>query len=317
MMTVAQLSVNEEMVKVSVIIVSYNTREMTLDCLRAAMLALDGIRAEVIVVDNASKDGSVGAIRTSYPEVRVILNETNSGFGSANNQGMKVAKGETFLLLNSDAFPRSDAIRLLWDFLAGNPKAGTVGPRLLNADGTLQVSCHPFPSPGHAWLENLGLSRGYSRWPHDVLRRVDFVIGACMLVRRAVFEEIGGFDERFFMYAEEADWQRRMRDKGWETVFVPSACVTHLGGASGAAEKTAINRHFFDSLDMYQRKHHGVAGLISLRCAMAVGCLLRALLWTIASIRPRLRATALSKLRLHLWLFIRQTTYWSAAYEKQ
>ena len=94
-----------------------------------------------------------------------------------------------------------------------------------------------------------------------------------MLVRRTVFEEIGGFDERFFMYAEEADWQRRMRDKGWETVFLPSAYVTHLGGASGAAEKAVINKHFFNSLDMYQRKHHGIVGLISLRCAMAIGCL--------------------------------------------
>lgn len=304
-------------IDLSVIVVTYNTSEMTLECLRVLVTAIEGLRSEICVVDNASSDGTADAIRETFPQVRIISNERNAGFGAANNQGMNEARGEFFLLLNSDAFPRCDAIAVLIDFLRKNPRAGVVGPRVLNVDGSLQVSCYPFPTPGFAWLENLWLSHGYSRWAHDSVRRVDFVIGACLLLRRQVYEEVGGFDEQFFMYAEEADWQRRMRNMGWEAVFVPSACVTHLGGASGANEKATINRHFFDSLDIYQRKHHGVAGLISLRCAMATGCLLRALLWAAASLRPRLRATALSKFRLHSWLFIRQTTYWSVGYEKQ
>ena len=301
----------------SVIVVTYNTHEMTLECLRAVIISVKELRYEIIVVDNASTDGTADAIREMFPQVRIIANERNAGFGAANNQAMREAHGEFFLLLNSDAFPKGDAIAVLVEFLRKNPRVGLVGPRVLNADGSLQVSCHPFPSPGFAWLENLWLSRGYNRWAHDDVRRVDFVIGACMLLRRKVFNEVGGFDVRFFMYAEEADWQRRMQDLGWETVFVPSACVTHLGGASGADEKAAVNRHFFDSLDIYQRKHHGLAGLISLRCAMAIGCLLRVFLWAVASVRPRLRATALSKFRLHLWLFIRQTTYWGVGREKQ
>ena len=304
-------------VELSVIVVTYNTREMTLECLRVLIDATQGMHSEVLLVDNASSDGTAGAIRETFPQVRIIVNERNAGFGAANNQAMKEARGDFLLLLNSDAFPKGDAIAVLMEFLRKNPCAGLVGPRVLNADGTLQVSCYPFPSPGFAWLENLWLSRGYSRWAHDSVRQVDFVIGACMLLRRQVYEEVGGFDERFFMYAEEADWQRRMQNIGWKTVFVPSACVTHLGGASGANEKATINRHFFDSLDIYQRKHHGIAGWISLRCAMATGCLLRALLWAVASLRPRLRATALSKFRLHSWLFIRQTTYWSVGFEKR
>ena len=304
------LFVIEDKIKISVVIVNYNTREMTLECLRAAILALDGFRSEIIVVDNASIDGSVAAIRVCYPEVRIVVNKRNAGFGSANNLGMKIAKGETFLLLNSDAFPRRNAISLLSDFLASNPNAGIVGPRLLNADGTLQISCHAFPSPCYAWLENLGLSRGYSRWPHDALRRVDFVVGACMLVRRTVFENLGGFDERFFMYAEEADWQRRMRDSGWEVFFLPSAFVTHLGGASSASGNGDMNRHMFDSLDIYLRKHHGVLGLLSLRCAMLAGCMLRSIGWGLAMLRPDLRETARKKFRLHIQLLIRQATSW-------
>lgn len=297
---------------ISAIVVSYNTREMTLECLRVLSTAMEGMPSEILIVDNASTDGSVGAVSAAFPTARMIVNKRNVGFGAANNQAMQAARGELLLLLNSDAFPKKDAIAVLAEFLRKNPRAGVVGPRLLNADGSLQVSCHPFPTPTHAWLDNLWLSHGYSRWAHDSVRRVDFVIGACMVVRREVYEKIGGFDERFFMYSEEADWQRRMHDDGWEVVFVPDACVTHLGGASGVSEKAAINRHFFDSLDTYERKHHGLAGLISLRCAMAVGCLLRAMLWAAASLRPKLRVAALSKLRLHSWLFVRQTTCWGS-----
>jgi len=124
---------------------------------------------------------------------------------------MRLAKGEFFLLLNSDAFPEETAIATLLAYLREHPRVGVVGPRLLNGDGSLQVSCHPFPSPLFAWRENLWLSTGYSRWAHDTVRSVDFLIGACLLVRRATYEEVGGFDETFFMYSEEADWERTMQ----------------------------------------------------------------------------------------------------------
>lgn len=295
----------------SVLIVSYNTREMTLDCLRALKKAINGIDTEIILVDNASADGSVEAVRAAFPEVRVIANTANSGFGAANNQAMAVASGEYFLLLNSDAFPEPEAIRELMDFMRANPKAGVTGPRTLNADGSLQLSCFRLPSPGYAWMENLWLTDGYRRWAHDAVRRVDFVIGACMLVRRAVYGEVGGFDERFFMYSEETDWQRRIHDAGWEIVFVPQARITHLGGASGAGNRAQVNRHFFDSLDAYVKKHHGLTGLVSLRAAMAVGCLTRSMLWMAGALFPKRRGVALSKARHHLQLFLRQTTHWA------
>lgn len=308
---------------ISVIIVSYNTRAMTLDCLRALYddLRASGLedKAEVLVVDNASRDNSVEAIREAFPRVKLIENRENTGFGAANNQAMRQAQGDFFLLLNSDAFPLPGAIHALHEYSCGHPEAAVVGPRLQNADGSLQRSCFRFPSPSRAWLENLWISSllsrvpaldDYGAWTHDDEREVDFLVGACMMVRREAYAQVGGFDEDFFMYSEETDWQRRMKDAGWKIVFVPNACVTHLGGASGANEKARVNNHFFQSLDRYERKHHGLRGLVSLRLAMVVGCFLRLGLWSAMLVMPRRREVARSKTRLHSWLLLRQLTNW-------
>jgi GT2 family glycosyltransferase len=151
----------------------------------------------------------------------------------------------------------------------------------------------------------------YHHWPHDTERAVDFVIGACMLVRREAYEQVGGFDDAFFMYSEEIDWQRRMHAAGWQVLFTPGARLTHLGGASGATQQARIKRHFFDSLDYYEWKHHGIGGLVAVRLAMLVGCALRAVGWTAAMAVPwRGRGRAASKVRMHLWLCWRQLTHW-------
>jgi GT2 family glycosyltransferase len=303
----------------SVILVNYNTREMTLKCLGALFDDLVDLPAEVWLVDNASNDGSIAGIRERFPSVKLIENKENAGFGKANNQAMRVAAGRFIMLLNTDAFLNPGAIRAMLGYLEAHPKVGVVGPRLLNADGSLQHSCFRFPTPMRALLENLWISTAfpnhpvlgdYRHWPHDAEREVDWVVGACMLVRREVFERTGGFDETFFMYSEEADWQRRIRGAGWRIAFTPAAVVTHLGGASGAQEKARINRYFFDSLDYYLRKHHGLGGLLVLRLAMTFGCAVRAVLWLGASLLPSRRAVARNKVRLHLWLVKRQSTQW-------
>ena len=275
-------------------------------------------------MDNASTDGSAPAIGQAFPQVHVIRNDRNAGFSSANNQAMRIATGEYFLLLNSDAYLHPGAIEKLVEFLQVHREAGVVGPRLLNADGSLQPSCHRFPSPGRAWIENLRLSallpnhpalEDYRRWDHGRERIVYFVSGACMLVRRAAYEQVGGFDEMFFMYAEETDWQRRMGSKGWLTGFTPLAEATHLGGASGGPP--SIRRRVFDSLDRYQYKHHGLSGLLSLRLAMATGNFLRAGIWAIIVLTwPPRRREALGKLKLATWLFLRQATHWHGVFAK-
>jgi len=305
---------------VSVVIVSYNTRAMTLDCLRALYASLGEMPAEVWVVDNASHDGSAQAVREAFPQAYVLANTDNKGFGAANNQALRQARGEFLMLLNTDAFVGADTVERLVAYLNLHPRAAIVGPRLLNGDGSLQPSCYRYPSPGRAWLENLGVSPllarhpkwgDYKKWPHDAEQNVDWVIGACLLLRRAAYDDVGGFDETFFMYAEETDWQRRFRDKGWEIAFTPSGMVTHLGGASGASESARVNAHFFDSLDYYTHKHHGVLGLISLRGAMVVGCGLRALLWSLVALAvPARRPSARARAKLQAWLFRRQATHW-------
>lgn len=318
-----QLSSRENCPTVSVVIVSYNTRGLTLKCLRTLYDDLGAASgqsgadfAEVWVVDNASSDGSVEAIRREFPGVHLIAAEKNLGFGAANNRAFERARGEFLFLLNSDAFVARGAVRFLAQFLQDHASVGGVGPRLLNQDGSLQVSCWKFPSPRRAWLEAFGMARvfadhprlgDYYRWGHDAERSVDFVIGAALMVRRAVYEQVGGFDESFFLYAEETDWQKRIHAAGWDIVFTPEAQVTHLGGASGTSEREKVSNLFWEGQERYTLKHHGSAGWVVLRAAMLLGALVRALGYGVLLLTPRRRTCTPSKLRffgLQAWRLI-------------
>ena len=300
----------------SAIIVSYNTRAMTLECLRALAGELCRLSAEVFVVDNASTDGSAEAVRAEFPEVRLLVSERNAGFGAANNVALQQAQGRYLLLLNTDAFPRPGSVAALVDFLETHASVGVVGPRLSYQDGSLQQSCFRCTTPFYAWAENLGLTKllrrhpaldDYRGWDHASERDVDFVIGACLLLRREVYEQVGGFDERFFMYQEEADWEKRIKQADWRIVFTPTAQVVHLAGASGRDEPLRINHHFFESLDKYMLKHHGVPGFLLVRFAMLLGCSARAVGWTgLALAAPSHRTRAFARARQHLWLVRRQ-----------
>ena len=290
----------------SVIIISYNTRGMTLDCLRALHDQPSDVLTEVIVVDNASRDGSPPAIAEAFPTVRLVASETNLGFGAANNLAMRMAAGRYFLLLNSDAFPHAGCLNALVRYLDEHPEAGVVAPRLVNADSSLQRSCWPFPTPWRSWLEGLGLAAllvrftafdDYRHWPHNVEREVDFAIGACLLVRREAYEKAGGFDEQFFMYQEETDWQLRIKRAGWSVVFTPAGTATHLGGASGKDEPTKINRVFYESMDRYSLKHHGGVGFVVTRVAQVVGASLRMIGWGLLSVLPGRRAQAVREMQ--------------------
>ena len=220
--------------KLSVILVSYNTREMTLDCLRTLGAALAAVEAEIWVVDNASTDGSADAIAAQFPDVELIVSAHNLGFGPANNLAMKRARGAYFLLLNTDAFPQGDAVAQMVSYLDAHARVGAVGPRLRNGDGSHQESVHQVITPGHSWRNIAGLSRLNKTPPHQTGCVADdcFLKGACLLVRREVWEQVGGFDERFFFYWEDADWCQRIANRGWELAYLDEARVTHLSGAS-------------------------------------------------------------------------------------
>ena len=305
----------------SVVIVSYNTRELTLRCLRELTERLNEERLshEIWVIDNGSKDESAAAIAREFPDVHLLISNENLGFGPANNLALERAQGRFFLLLNSDAFVHERAISEMLELLNAPAKVrvGAVGPRLLNQDGSLQRSCWKFPSPARTWFESLGLARlvgphphwgDYYRWPHDEERSVDFVIGACLLVRREVYQEIGGFDAEFFLYAEETDWQKRMRGAGWDIVFLPDAQVTHLGGASGQHEKKRVSTLFWQGQERYVLKHFGRRGWLLMRLGTLFGVAVRTAPHLVMALSRGKRARNVPLLRAgleHLWRLLR------------
>ena len=253
------LVVSDDQPDVSIVIVNWNTREMLRDCLRSVYESTTTVLFETIVVDNASCDQSVEMIESEFHAVRLIKNNQNRGFGAANNQGMEIARGRYVLLLNSDTLAHKHSIDHSVQFADEHLGAGVVGCRVLNRDGSLQESCFMFPS-----LLNWALHASYlyklfprsrffgreqmSWWDRVDERQVDVVTGCFMLVRREAIREVGVFDERFFMYAEETDWCLRFAQAGWQRWFTPGGEITHFGGGSapkyGARRAEVTNRSF-------------------------------------------------------------------------
>ncbi|MFL6216335.1 MAG: glycosyltransferase family 2 protein [Blastocatellia bacterium] len=272
----------------SIIIVNWNTRDITRDCLRSVSHYAGGLDYEVIVVDNASSDGSVEMIRAEFPGVRLIANDTNLGFGRANNQAMRVARGQFFFLLNSDTLIFDDAIQRLIKFIAADSRIGIAGCKLLFEDRTLQSSCSRFPSLRVTLLEDLMLYKFLPRrlqgelllggyWPHDRARDVDAVWGAAMMVRRQVFEQTGGFDERIFMYGEDLEWCMRVRDCGWRITFTPDAAIIHLNHKSSEKKygDERIDLCHKRAYEIYRRRA-GLAAMLLMMLIKTFGALVRA-----------------------------------------
>ncbi|MGB9184655.1 MAG: glycosyltransferase [Solirubrobacteraceae bacterium] len=281
--------------EVSVVIVSFNTRDLLERCLRALHQHAD-IPVQTIVVDNASTDGSREVVRDRFPDVELVELSTNTGFAHANNVGFRRCRGTYVLLLNSDAFIHSGSLNELVATAERHPRAAAVGPRLLNPDGTLQRSAWPFPRAGRLLLEAFGLHRLLRRsglledlgiWAHDQERSVDFLVGACLLLRADALSELIGFDEGFWLYGEEADLQRRARARGWSVIFTPRAVVTHVGGASSVASSPRL-RHFYAGQMRFLRKHGGPGAWPAARFALLAGSVLRRR-WTAARVamKPR------------------------------
>lgn len=262
---------------IAAVVVSFNTRKFTVRCVQA-LLDSDVPLREILVVDNGSLDGSADAVEALSARVRVFRAGRNLGFGAANNLAMRNSSADYFVLVNSDAFVESGTLRCLKNYLLQCPEVGVVGPKLLNEDGSLQESRFCFPTPLRAWWENLGgLWLGSKPVGSSPLRsgRVEWLSGACLMIRRAVLEGVGGFDESFFLYSEETDWQRRISDAGWEVHWVGGARAVHVGGGSGEGASAGTREYFYEGVDRYFRKYHGMVGVFLLRAAMVVGILLR------------------------------------------
>lgn len=266
----------------SVIIVSWNVRELLKNCLRS-VLAQQGVTMQIIVVDGASTDGSAAMVAEEFPQVALIACDENVGFPRGNNLGLERANGRFILLLNPDTVVYADVFATMIAYLEKHPKVGVVGPQLLNEDGTVQSSRRRFPTLWTAFFESTWLQpfapkavldHYYVRDVQDgETAVVDWLMGACLLIRAEVVAQVGGLDEAYFMYSEELDYCRRVHQAGWQMVYFPQARVTHLSGKS--SEQAVTHRHInFNRAKLrYFRKYHGrlAAGILRLFLLMSYG----------------------------------------------
>ena len=264
------------MIPVAVVIVNYNTREH----LRACLATIQSEAPfEVIVVDNASSDHSVEMVRTNYPWVVLHANETNLGYGAAANQAIASCTAKYVLLLNSDILMPPGALQALSTYLDQHPRAAIVGPRLENLDGSLQASCFQFPGTFMWLLDNDDLrplirrlpfchNRFLRTWSYTHNRRVPWVKGAALVIRRKAFEAVSGFDESFFMYFEEADLCCRLQTIGWEVHFTPVTTILHIGEVSTRQYRTDMTVQFIVSRMLFFQRHYSGMRLAALSISM-------------------------------------------------
>ncbi len=251
---------------VSIIVVNWNTHDLLADCLNSVAATARELDLEIIVVDNASTDGSQTMLQQTFPHVRLIANTENVGFARANNRGLAACQGRYALLLNSDALLTANALQAMLDLAESRPRAGIVGAHLRNRDGSFQASHSPFPNLWQEFLILSGIGRLlYGRWypshgseENEGPQVVDYVEGACLLVRRAAFEQVGGLDEGYFMFSEEVDWCYAMREKGWQVWYQPEARVIHLGGGSSRNRRPQREADLYRSRIRFTRKHYGI-----------------------------------------------------------
>jgi GT2 family glycosyltransferase len=247
----------------AVAVVSYDTCEVLRPCLESVVAAGP---AELVVADNGSADGSIDLVRERFPQAKLIVNDRNRGYGAAANQAIAACDAPAVLLLNSDTVLGAGALAALARYLGDHPRAGVVGPRLVNPDGTLHPSTFAYPSVRDLLVGDTGLhlllrrlpwvrERFLRTWAHDVPRAVPWVYGAALAIRRSAFDAVGGFDEAFFMYFEEVDLSRRLAAAGFETHYAPVATVLHAGAASTGKRAAVMRREWLVSLRGYLLRH--------------------------------------------------------------
>ncbi|PJN58978.1 N-acetylglucosaminyl-diphospho-decaprenol L-rhamnosyltransferase [Paenibacillus sp. GM1FR] len=288
---------NTYLLDVSIIIVNFNTRQLTLDCLASVYASQTSYQYEVIVIDNASHDGSVEAIREVYPDVQLIANQNNTGFAVANNQGMEVAKGRYILLLNSDTVVQPDTLHTMIYFMDRHPEMGASGCKVILPDGSLDKACkRGFPTPSASFYYAFGISRLFPDRPKfnqyqlghlspDDEYPVDCLVGAFMLVRRETIDQVGGLDETFFMYGEDIDWCYRIKEAGWGIFYYPRTYIVHYKGGSARRKPLKITYEFHRAMWVFHRKHYAKKYNILTNTAVWMGISLK---FTLSLLRSKL-----------------------------
>ncbi len=268
---------------ISFIIVNWNTKDLLKDCLGSIYKTAGALTFEVIVVDNASSDGSAAMLAAEYPQVHVVANTQNRGFGAANNQGFCVMKGKYALLVNTDAVLTEGSVQKLWAFAEANPRTAIVCGQLLNADGSRQNSVASFPTlltlaVNVSLLEYLFPKKYPSkRYRHEKPLEVDSAVGACMLIRKQALEEVSFFDERYFFFYEETDMAFAMKRAGWLIYQVPDAFIYHLQGQSignNARSRIEFYRSRYQFLRKWKSRIYYRLAVFIIVFRLAVTCLI-------------------------------------------
>lgn len=261
---------------ISVILVSYNTAKMSIDALDSLFSSKGDFDLEVFIIDNASKDNSVELITEKYPNITLIKNEKNVGFGRANNQALSLLKGDYVLLLNTDAFVEVDTLQKSMAYMESYPNCGVLGARLLSRDGALQPSCRYFPTPFNLFVERVGLNHLFPsiqlvddvKFDAELTQSCDWVPGCYYIVRKKVIDDVGLFDPLYFLYSEEVDHCFAVKNAGWDVVYLSDIPVVHIGGesAKSVGEISMVSRQVpqlqIESELLYFRKNHGVGGMM-------------------------------------------------------
>lgn len=299
--------------ELSIIIVTWNTRTMLIDCIRSIRSNPPACPYEIVVVDNGSTDGTAQWLADEMSDVICIVSRDNLGFARANNLGIHRARGEFMLLLNSDTLVHEGALDALLAYMRRDASAGIVGPALMNMDGSLQPSWASFPT---IWSEALG--RNFrTRMPVAELTTqgaysVDWIGGAALLVRRSVLSQIGLLDENIFMYAEETDLCRRAKLSGWRTVYLEDAAITHLGGGSASRASYRQLQLLYDSKLYYARKHQGRMAALVLRILFIVSTGLSVLWRNVSTLGARSDESSRAAVRAR-WSLLRHLAHWGVA----
>lgn len=253
---------------ISILILNYNTRDLTLQTIRSVLQSVTEYTYEIILVDNASTDGAVDVIRSEFPVITVIANDANVGFARANNQAMQIAKGRYILLLNSDTVVQPDTLNVMVRYMDTHPDVGASGCKVVLPDGSLDRAClRGFPTPEASFYYAFGFSKLFPGNPRfsqyqlnhldpDQPHRIDCLVGAFMLVRREAIEQVGMLDEAFFMYGEDVDWCYRIKDAGWGISYYPLTQIIHYKGASSRRKPVKIVYEFYRAMWVFHRKHY-------------------------------------------------------------
>ena len=281
------------MLDISICIVNYNTKDHLKACLRSIIDDPPMQSFEIIVVDNHSTDGSNTMIRQDFANVEYIYNAENLGYAGAVNQALQKAKGNFIILLNADTLMLPGTLSSMFTFLTQHPSIGIAGCRITYPNGKLQRSCRSYPTLMNLISENFYLDKLFpfislfnrpfmSDFKYDSTRQVDVIMGAFMAVRRKVIEEIGGMDERFFMYSEETDWCYRTKQSGWEIIFYPDAKIVHSESASTTQNLIPMFIQLHKSHILFIEKYHGRIYKLSVKVVLYLGLILRLIVFSLA-----------------------------------